>query len=203
MTEPSPTLTAGIREELARTKAFKTIAKRIADARLDVTGVAVEARALILATLQDTAKRRIAIVVPGDAAIDDFEASLRLFHREPRCVSAYPSPSLSPYQDLSPSLGVVRNEIRALGMLIDKSVEVLLVPARALFSRLPRPGWRTGSCERTWSGKRASSRFAEGFSISFRRTLRGLFAWSYSATPSIRCVGLKLRRSVPKMSPGR
>jgi transcription-repair coupling factor (superfamily II helicase) len=130
---------ATIREELARTKAFRAISKRIGDARIDVTGAAVEARALILATLQETSKRRIAIVVPGDAAIDDFEASLKLFHREARCVSAYPSPSLSPYQDLSPSLGVVRNEIRALGMLIDRAVEVLIVPARALFSRLPRP----------------------------------------------------------------
>jgi transcription-repair coupling factor (superfamily II helicase) len=139
MIERNDTLLATIREELARTKAFKTISKRLANARIDVTGMAVEARALILATLQDTARQRIAIVVPGDAAIDDFEASLKLFHREPRCVSAYPSPSLSPYQDLSPSLGVVRNEIRALGLLIDKAVDVLLIPARALFSRLPRP----------------------------------------------------------------
>jgi transcription-repair coupling factor (superfamily II helicase) len=139
MIERNDKLLATIREELARTKAFKTIGKRIAEGLVDVTGAAVEARALVLATLQETSGRRIAIIVPGDAAIDDFEASLRLFHREPRCVSAYPSPSLSPYQDLSPSLGVVRNEIRALGMLIDKAVEVLLVPARALFSRLPRP----------------------------------------------------------------
>ncbi|HSY51432.1 MAG TPA: transcription-repair coupling factor [Thermoanaerobaculia bacterium] len=139
MPEPSPTLTARIRGELARTKAFKAIGKRIEEERLDVTGAAVEARALILATLQETTNRRIAIVVPGDAAIDDFEASLRLFHWEARGVSAYPSPSLSPYQDLSPSLGVVRNEIRALGMLIDKAIDVLLIPARALFSRLPRP----------------------------------------------------------------
>ena len=136
---PSPTLTARIRAELARTKAFKAISKRIVDGRVDVTGAAVEARALMLAALQEAGGRRIAIVVPGDAAIDDFEASLRLFHHEARCVSAYPSPSLSPYQDLSPSLGVVRNEIRALGMLIDRAVEVLIVPARALFSRLPRP----------------------------------------------------------------
>jgi len=139
MIERNDKLLAKIREELARTKAFKTIGKRIAEGPVDVTGAAVEARALVLATLQETSGRRIAIIVPGDAAIDDFEASLRLFHREPRCVSAYPSPSLSPYQDLSPSLGVVRNEIRALGMLIDKVVDVLLVPARALFSRLPRP----------------------------------------------------------------
>jgi len=135
----SPTLTARIRAELARTKAFKAISKRVEEGRVDVTGAAVEARALMLAALQEAGGRRIAIVVPGDAAIDDFEASLRLFHHDPRCVSAYPSPSLSPYQDLSPSLGVVRNEIRALGMLIDKAVEMLIVPARALFSRLPRP----------------------------------------------------------------
>jgi transcription-repair coupling factor (superfamily II helicase) len=139
MIERNDRLLATIREELARTKAFKTIGKRVEGGRVDVTGAAVEARALILAALQETARRRIAIVVPGDAAIDDFEASLKLFHSEARCVSAYPSPSLSPYQDLAPSLGVVRNEIRALGMLIDRGVEILIVPARALFSRLPRP----------------------------------------------------------------
>src|SRR5216684_6265052 len=139
MTERNDTLLAQIREELGRTKVLRTIGTRITEGRLDITGAAVEARALLLATLQDATRRRLAIVVPGDAAIDDFESALRLFHSDPRCVSSYPSPSLSPYQDLSPSLGVVRNEIRALGMLIDKAVDVLLVPARALFSRLPRP----------------------------------------------------------------
>src|SRR5216684_1303263 len=138
MPSPSPNLTARIREELARTKAFKTIGRRIAEGPVDVTGAAVEARALVLATLQETSGRRIAIIVPGDAAIDDFEASLRLFHREPRCVSAYPSPSLSPYQDLSPSLGVVREEIQALGMLSAAELDVLIIPARVLFSRMPR-----------------------------------------------------------------
>jgi transcription-repair coupling factor (superfamily II helicase) len=33
---------------------------------------------------------------------------------------------------------VVRNEIGALGLLIDRHVDILIVPARALFSRLPR-----------------------------------------------------------------
>jgi transcription-repair coupling factor (superfamily II helicase) len=152
MTERNDTLLAEIREELARTKAFKAIDKRIAEGRIDVTGAAVEARALLLATLQGTTHRRLAIVVPGDAAIDDFESALRLFHSEPRCVSSYPSPSLSPYQDLSPSLGVVRKEIRALGMLIDKAIEVLLIPARALFSRLPRPEEFAGRIVRLSAG---------------------------------------------------
>ncbi|MEK6372572.1 MAG: transcription-repair coupling factor [Acidobacteriota bacterium] len=129
-------LIASIRAEVARTTAFQRIAAP--DTRLDVTGAAQEARALVLATLQETQQQRVAIVVPGDAAIDDFETALRLFHRDPECVSTYPSPSLSPYQDLTPSLGVVRSEIHALGMLIDRRVEILIVPARALFSRLPR-----------------------------------------------------------------
>src|ERR1041385_2568571 len=129
----TPTPTNQLRQQVAQTTAFE----RIAAERVDVTGAAPEARALVLATLQEAQQRRLAIIVPGDAAIDDFEAALRLFGRDPECVSAYPSPSLSPYQDLSPSLGVVRNEIHALGMLIDRKVDILIVPARALFSRLP------------------------------------------------------------------
>jgi len=106
--------------------------------RVDVTGATVEARALLIAALQDRHRKPVAVITPGDAAVADFESALRLFHREPHCVSVYPAPSLSPYQDVAPSLGVVREEIRALGMLIDGAVDVLVVPARALFQRLPR-----------------------------------------------------------------
>ena len=130
-------LISRIRDEVARSAPFRAIVQAMEGRRVDVTGTAPEARALLLATMQETTRRRLAIIVPGDAAIDDFEAALRLFHREPARVSTYPSPSLSPYQEVSASLGVVRNEIHALGMLIEKSVEILIVPARALFSRLP------------------------------------------------------------------
>ena len=106
--------------------------------RLDLTGASVEARALLIAALQDQRRRPVAVITPGDAAVADFESALRLFHRDPGCVSVYPAPSLSPYQDVAPSLGVVREEIRALGMLIDQHVDVLVVPSRALFQRLPR-----------------------------------------------------------------
>jgi len=112
--------------------------ERLSAERIEVTGVSVEARALILATLQDRLRKRLAVIVPADAAIDDFESALRLFHRDPRCVLAYPSPSLSPYQDVVPSLGVAREEIRALGALTDGHADILIVPVRALFSRLPR-----------------------------------------------------------------
>jgi transcription-repair coupling factor (superfamily II helicase) len=107
--------------------------------RYELTGASVEARALVIAAMQDVRRRRVAIITPGDAAVADFETALRLFHRDPSCVSVYPAPALSPYQDVAPSLGVVREEIRALGMLIDDAADVLVVPARALFQRLPLP----------------------------------------------------------------
>ena len=137
MPDRNEAVVARIRSEVA---ASDFLRRAIAsEARLDITGASFEARALILAALHERTQRRLAIIVPGDAAIDDFEAALKLFHSEPRCVSTYPSPSLSPYQDVGPALGVVREEVRALGMLIEQRADVLIVPVRALFSRLPRP----------------------------------------------------------------
>ncbi|HEY0370634.1 MAG TPA: transcription-repair coupling factor [Thermoanaerobaculia bacterium] len=128
-------LIADLRARVARSPFFRRLRE---DARVDVTGATVEARALIIGALQDHHRRPVAIITPGDAAVADFENALRLFHRDPSCVSIYPAPSLSPYQDVAPSLGVVREEIRALGMLIDGAADVLVVPSRALFQRLPR-----------------------------------------------------------------
>jgi transcription-repair coupling factor (superfamily II helicase) len=130
-------LIAELRARVARAPFFRGLLDR--DRRIDVTGATVEARALLIAALQDREHRRVAIITPGDAGLTDFETALRLFHRDPQCVSVYPAPSLSPYQDVAPSLGVVREEIRALGMLIDGAADVLVVPTRALFQRLPRP----------------------------------------------------------------
>ena len=127
-------LIADLRSLVAKAPFFQ----RLSTDRVELTGASVEARALILASLQERLRKRIAVIVPADAAIDDFETALRLFHRDPRCVLTYPSPSLSPYQDVVPSLGVAREEIRALGALTDQHADILIVPVRALFSRLPR-----------------------------------------------------------------
>ena len=126
-----------LRARVARAPFFAPLLDR--ERRVDVTGATVEARALLIATMQEQRRRRVAVITPGTAAGDDFEAALRLFHRAPRCVSAYPAPALTAYQDVGRSLGVVREEIRALGMLIEDAAEVLVLPARALFQRLPRP----------------------------------------------------------------
>jgi transcription-repair coupling factor (superfamily II helicase) len=150
------------RARVARASFFRKLLDE--EQRFDVTGATVEARALLVATLQESAKRRLVIVTPGDAAIADFESALRLFHRDPGCVSVYPAPTLSPYQDVAPSLGVVREEIRALGMLIDESADVLVVPARALFQRLPLAG----------DFRARITRLAEGDELDMRALLEGL-----------------------------
>jgi transcription-repair coupling factor (superfamily II helicase) len=129
------TLIASLRALLSRSDAFRRL---VSTTGIELTGASVEARALVLATVQETTRRRLAIVVPGDASIDDFTAALQLFHRDPQCVLTYPSPALSPYQDVSPSLGVVRDEIRALGKLVNGESDVLIIPVRALFVRVPR-----------------------------------------------------------------
>jgi transcription-repair coupling factor (superfamily II helicase) len=125
-----------LRARVAKAPFFRQLLDR--ERRIDITGATVEARAFLIAALQDQQHGRLAIITPGDAGVTDFENALRLFHRDPQCVSVYPAPSLSPYQDVAPSLGVVREEIRALGMLIDGAADVLVVPTRALFQRLPR-----------------------------------------------------------------
>ncbi|HEX8153092.1 MAG TPA: hypothetical protein VF698_08210, partial [Thermoanaerobaculia bacterium] len=130
-------LIASLRAALKKTASFRTIVE--SERRLEVTGLPIEARALLLAAMQEATGRRTAIITAGDAGMADLETALRLFHQEANCVAVYPAPTLSPYQDVAPSLGVAREEIRALGMLIDQASDILIVPARALFQRLPRP----------------------------------------------------------------
>jgi transcription-repair coupling factor (superfamily II helicase) len=132
-------LISSIRAQVRQSSPFRKLLERLETSRTELTGASVEARALLLATLQETRKRKIAVIVPGDASIDDFHNALQLFAVDAHCVSVYPSPALSPYQDVGPSLGVTREEIRALGMLLDLTADILIVPVRALFARLPRP----------------------------------------------------------------
>ena len=69
--------------------------------------------------------------------LQELESAVRLFHPRPECVAVYPAPTLSPYQEIAPSLSVVRDEIRTLGMLPHNEVELLIVPSRALFAGFP------------------------------------------------------------------
>ncbi|MHB0971105.1 MAG: transcription-repair coupling factor [Thermoanaerobaculia bacterium] len=135
----SHSLVSELRAAVAASATFTTLRERLAEGRVEVTGASPEARALIAAALQENQRSRIAIVVPNDAPLADLEAALRLFSGTPEQVASYPNPSLSPYQEVPPSLAVTRSEIRTLGQLLRGRVDFLLVPARALFLRIPDP----------------------------------------------------------------
>ncbi len=133
-------LISALRADLTRSDAVEAALRAIADnRRVELTGATLEARALVLASVQERLQRKIVVVVANEASLSDFASALRLFHTSPDCVATYPNPSLSPYQDVAPSLSVVRDEIRALGRISSGTVDLLVVPARALLRRLPLP----------------------------------------------------------------
>ncbi len=132
-------LIADLRSRIAALEKIRTLTRELDGRRQEVTGLSLEARALVLAALQERSGRRMALIVPGDASLQDFETALRLFHPTPERVGAYPTPSLSPYQDVAHSLSVTRDEIRTLGRLVRGELDTLIIPARALFRRLPDP----------------------------------------------------------------
>jgi transcription-repair coupling factor (superfamily II helicase) len=127
-----------IRRLLARAPLLDSIAGGEAPLRrIEITGASLEARALLLSALAERTGDRIALVVPSDAILQDLGRALALFHPNPSRVVVYPNPSLSPYQEIDPSLAVTRDEIRALGALVSGEVDLLILTARSLLRRLP------------------------------------------------------------------
>ncbi|MDX1583369.1 MAG: transcription-repair coupling factor, partial [Thermoanaerobaculia bacterium] len=129
-------LFASLRSRLADSGVLRELIGET-DRTRGVTGLSLEARALVLSTLQEIAGNKIAIIVPGDASTEDFATALRLFHPKPERVAVYPSPSLSPYQNVSTSLAILQEEIQALGQLAVGNATTIVIPGRALFRRLP------------------------------------------------------------------
>lgn len=128
-----------LRRQVITNARFEDVVAGLESRRVELTGLPLEARALLLSALQQRTKKRLAIIVPGDASLHDLETSLRLFHNDASCVATYPNPSLSPYHEVAPTLAVLRDELRALGRIVRRSADLLIVPARALLRRLPPP----------------------------------------------------------------
>ena len=137
--ERNPELIRSLRHLVATTREVEAIVSRLPEGRVNVTSASPEARALLLAAIAHVTARRLVVVVPSDARLTELEHSLRLFHERGERVTVYPAPSLSPYQDVDPSLAVQRDEIRALASLLAGDVDILVVPARALYNRVPSP----------------------------------------------------------------
>ncbi|HXI11436.1 MAG TPA: transcription-repair coupling factor [Thermoanaerobaculia bacterium] len=140
MTEPrNAALLSEIRRHLTISDQVHHLVSTLDQKKVEITGLSLEARAALLSSIQELAKRPLVIVVPGEVDSSQLLRALELFHRDPSSVAGFPAPSLSPYQEVAPSLAVVREEVRTLGRLVTRSVDTLVLPVRALFNRLPEP----------------------------------------------------------------
>ena len=106
--------------------------------RVAVSGGVGALPGLLLAALGRDLGRPLAVVVADEKEAErirgDVEAGglRRIFHA--------PSPSLTPYQRIPPSLKAQREEFALLAALRDpEKVEAVILPARSLFTRLPTP----------------------------------------------------------------
>ena len=103
-----------------------------------VAGGAGALPAILLAALSKDLERPFAIVVPDEKASASLTGDLAaagltgVFHA--------PAPTLTPYQRIPPSLKSRRDEFGLLSALQDPpAVRAVVLPARALFTRLPSP----------------------------------------------------------------
>jgi transcription-repair coupling factor (superfamily II helicase) len=111
---------------------------RRADVRLTVAGGVGALPGIVLAALARDLARPLAIVVADEKDAERLRGDLaaggldRLYHA--------PSPSLTPYQRIVPSLKARREEFSLLCALRDPGhVDAAVLPARSLFTRLPSP----------------------------------------------------------------
>src|SRR5215831_11417555 len=111
---------------------------RRGDVRLKVAGGVGALPGILLSALARDLGRPLAIVVADEKEAERLRGDLaaggltRLYHA--------PSPSLTPYQRIVPSLKARREEFSLLCALRDPaSLDAAVLPARSLFTRLPSP----------------------------------------------------------------
>jgi transcription-repair coupling factor (superfamily II helicase) len=130
---------------LVAAPAFTALETALADGkdRVAASGLIGPARAAVLTLLLARTRRRFALIVHDDTALAawqrDLVALAHLLGRDPRGIVVFPALVCDPYNDIPPHPEVERDRVRALGRLVRNDLDVLLVPASALLSRLVSP----------------------------------------------------------------
>ena len=108
---------------------------------LAVSGLVSTSRGAVVALIRRTTGLDLAVVVPDDNALVQWQRDLAAFGAliglDPRTITLLPALDADPYDDIPPHPEVARERIRALGRLSRREVGILLVPARALVAWLP------------------------------------------------------------------
>jgi len=108
-----------------------------------LTGLVEGARALVLALLARRGAGPLVLVVPDDGALEayrrDLTAFAALLGSDTGRIVTLPALDADPYDRIAPHPEVVRERILALERLSRGTFDILLLPARTLLARLPRP----------------------------------------------------------------
>jgi transcription-repair coupling factor (superfamily II helicase) len=113
---------------------------------LNVSGLVVGGRALLMSLLVARGDRPVMLVVPDDAAVEAFRRDLSslagLTGREATRTLTMPALDADPYAAIPPHPEVQRERVVAIERLARGEVDLLLVPVRALLQWLPsRDEW--------------------------------------------------------------
>ena len=124
---------------------FETLVRRLQDGGRGtcVSGLTGGARALVMTALARTGSRKILLVVPDDAALDDWRrdlaAAAALTGSDPARTAILPALDADPYDGLAPHPEVARDRVLVLQRLTHGEIDLLATPARSLLNPLPSP----------------------------------------------------------------
>jgi transcription-repair coupling factor (superfamily II helicase) len=106
-----------------------------------LVGLVESARSLVLTLLGRHVEIGLLVVVPDDRALEAYHRDLlaiaEMAGRDPRRVVVFPAMDADPYDNIPAHPEVIRDRVVALGRLLRRDLDVLLVPARALLGWLP------------------------------------------------------------------
>jgi len=106
-----------------------------------LTGLVEGSRALLLNLLAARAAGPFLVVVPDDSALEAYDRDLSAFAsllgRDPKRIVALPALDADPYDGIAPHPEVCRERVVALDRLSRGTLDLLLVPVRALLHPLP------------------------------------------------------------------
>lgn len=111
-----------------------------------ISGLVNGAKALVLARLQHSTGRRLAIVTRRNSDLETLEPDLkffyRSFHRQEECESevfSLPAAEIDPYSGTSPHAALLERRALALWRLAEGSGDLVLLTARSLLQRFIPP----------------------------------------------------------------
>jgi len=106
-----------------------------------LVGLVEGARSLVLTLLARRVELPLVLVVPDDPALETYQrdlvAAAAMTGRDPARVVVFPAMDADPYDNIPAHPEVIRDRVVALGRLLRRDLDVLLVPARALLGWLP------------------------------------------------------------------